>query len=132
MQRHKIEVTAWWFPGELNAEAELILKTIERHKITPQLWVTGAGEKLQAGKKNDERVAAEAARLKPIAVAAKRLGCKVALYNHGAWFGEPENQIAIIEALRRPSSRGAGSGVPVGDKGDRPPVLKTSSSTARL
>src|SRR5262249_6914171 len=25
---------------------------------------------------------------------------KVGLYNHGSWFGEPENQIAIIEQLR--------------------------------
>ncbi len=101
MQRHQIEFTAWWFPGELNAEAQLILKTIEKHKITPQLWVTGGGEMLPAGKKQAERVAAEATRIKAIAVEAKRLGCKVALYNHGAWFGEPENQIEMIEALRR-------------------------------
>ena len=40
-------------------------------------------------------------RLRPIAQEAARLGCTVGLYNHGGWFGEPENQIAIIEKLRR-------------------------------
>src|SRR5690606_41954104 len=36
-----------------------------------------------------------------IADRAKELGCKVALYNHGGWFGEPENQIEIIEEDRK-------------------------------
>src|SRR5678816_1604582 len=40
MQRHRIELTAWWFPGELNDEAKGILAVIGRHHIKPQLWVT--------------------------------------------------------------------------------------------
>jgi sugar phosphate isomerase/epimerase len=39
--------------------------------------------------------------IRPVAREAGAIGCKVALYNHGGWFGEPENQIAIIERLRR-------------------------------
>jgi hypothetical protein len=35
-----------------------------------------------------------------VAEAADKLGCKLALYNHGGWPGEPENQIAVIEALK--------------------------------
>jgi hypothetical protein len=31
---------------------------------------------------------------------AGKIGCSVALYNHGGWFGEPENQIEILERLR--------------------------------
>ncbi|MGF1584004.1 MAG: sugar phosphate isomerase/epimerase family protein [Bacteroidales bacterium] len=30
-------------------------------------------------------------------------GCKIALYNHMGWFGEPENQVRIIENLGRDS-----------------------------
>lgn len=99
MKRHRIEFLAWWFPGALNDEAKLILDVIERHRITPQLWISGGGEtpKDEAGQK--AMVEAEAARLKPIAEAAAALGCKIALYNHGAWFGEPENQIEIIQRL---------------------------------
>ena len=41
------------------------------------------------------------ARLKPIAQEAAKLGVRVGLYNHGAWFGEPENQIEIIERLKK-------------------------------
>lgn len=30
---------------------------------------------------------------------ARSLDCKLALYNHGDWFGEPENQVKIIQVL---------------------------------
>ena len=43
LKRHNIELTAWWFPGQLNDEARGILKVIERHKVHPQLWITGSG-----------------------------------------------------------------------------------------
>ena len=100
-KRHGIELTAWWFPGALNEEARTILKVIERHKITPQLWVMGEGAATKDAAEQLERLKAEATRLRPIAETASRLGCKVGLYNHGGWFGEPENQIEIIELLRR-------------------------------
>jgi sugar phosphate isomerase/epimerase len=38
--------------------------------------------------------------LAPIARAAAERGCKLGLYNHGGWFGEPDHQIQIIETLR--------------------------------
>jgi glucose dehydrogenase len=100
-KRHGIEFTAWWFPGALNDEARGILGVIERHKITPQLWIAGGGNPVKDATEQIARVEGEAARVRPIAEAASRLHCKVALYNHGSWFGEPENQIAIIERLKR-------------------------------
>jgi len=100
MLRHRIEFTAWWFPTELNEEARGILRVIERHKITPQLWVMGGGGPVQGEAAQRARVETEAARVRRIADAAAPVGCRVALYNHGNWFGEPENQLAIIARLR--------------------------------
>jgi sugar phosphate isomerase/epimerase len=101
LKRHGIELTAWWFPGALNDEARLILDVIRRHGVKPQLWITGSGEATKTAEEQTARVEAEAARIRPIAEAAAELGCKIGLYNHGGWFGEPENQIAIIERLQR-------------------------------
>ena len=101
LKRHGVSLDAWWFPGALNDEARLILDVIARHGVHPQLWVTGGGEPVKSPEEQAQRVEQEAARLRPIAEAAAKVGCKVALYNHGAWFGEPENQIEIIELLRR-------------------------------
>lgn len=98
-----IELVGWWFPTVLSDEAKLILDVLRRHEIQTQLWVTGGGEPTRSDAEQRERIAAEAARIKPIALAAAEIGCSVGLYNHGGWFGEPENQIAIIEALQLPN-----------------------------
>ena len=103
LARHHIELTAWWFPTVLNDEAKLILDVIARHGVHPQLWVMGGGEPVKDDAEQRARVEAEAARLRPIAEAAAKIGCQLALYNHGGWFGEPENQIAIIEKLAMPN-----------------------------
>lgn len=89
LKKRNIEFTAWWFPTTLDETAKQILAVIEKNKIQPQLWVMGSGNTVEG----------EVARLKPIVEAAKKFGCKVGLYNHGGWFGQPENQVAIIKAL---------------------------------
>ncbi len=101
LKRHRVRLLAWWFPGELNSEARLILEVLKRHDLRQvQLWVTGGGGPTANDAEQRARVASEAARIRPIAEAADRIGCSVALYNHGGWFGEPENQLAILEQLR--------------------------------
>ncbi len=101
LKRHHIRLLAWWFPTTLNDEAKLILEVLRRHDIRDaQLWVTGGGTPTQTAAEQRARVEAEANRIRPIADAARQIGGRVALYNHGAWFGEPENQIEIIEQLR--------------------------------
>jgi putative heme-binding domain-containing protein len=94
-----IELTGWWFPGALNDEARLILSVLQRHEIRTQLWVSGGGGPATSPEDQRARVVAEAARIRPIAEAAASIGCTVGLYNHGGWFGEPENQVEIIREL---------------------------------
>lgn len=108
LKRHKIELTAWWFPGSLNEEARKALDLFKRHGVSPQLWITGGGGAVKDAAEQEARVEAEARRIRPIAEAAAPLGCKVALYNHGGWFGEPENQIAIVERLAKDGIKNVG------------------------
>jgi len=100
LKRHHITLLAWWFPTTLNNEARGILEVLKHHALHPQLWVMGGGEPTTSPEAQRARVESEADRIARIAEAAGKLGCTVALYNHGAWFGEPENQIAIVERLR--------------------------------
>ncbi len=101
MKRHHIEIVAWWFPAELNPAARRILEVLERHHLKCQLWVTIMGDPAPQGALSANKVKAAAAQLRPIAVAAAKLGCKMSLYNHGGWFGDPLNQIAILHELRQ-------------------------------
>jgi len=110
LKRHHIALFAWWFPGSLNEDATKALDLFKRHGVKPQLWISGNGGSLEAPAPEEQkkRIEAEVARIKPIAAAAAEIGCQVALYNHGAWFGEPENQLAIIEALKAEGVNNAG------------------------
>lgn len=100
LKRHHVRLLAWWFPQTLNDEARAILDVLRRHELKIQLWITGGGAPAKTPEEQAARVAAEAVRIRTIADAAAPLGCSVALYNHGGWFGEPENQIAVIEHLK--------------------------------
>ena len=102
LKRHGVGLDAFWVaPGELNRESRLILDVLGRHKVEAQLWVLldFGGDKV-TGPEQEKRVATAAAKLKPLAVEAAKVHCSLALYNHGGWFGEPENQLAIVERLK--------------------------------
>lgn len=103
LKKHKVALDAWWFPGSLNGEAKHILDVCRKHGVKPQLWITGGGAATKTPEEQRARVVQEANRIRPIAEAAVADGLKVGLYNHGGWFGEPENQLAIIEELKLPN-----------------------------
>lgn len=101
LKDNKIELDAVWFPAGLNNDAKTILGLLKKHQVKTQLWVT-LGDPAP-GKEQAEKVAAAVKVLRPIAEEAGKIDCKLALYNHGGWFGEPENQLAIIEAMKLPN-----------------------------
>ncbi len=102
MKMHGIKITAWWFPAALDETARRILDVLDRHDVHAQLWTT-MGDPAPQSADQTVKVKAAAAVLRPIAEAAAQVNCSVALYNHGGWFGEPENQVAIIKELNQPN-----------------------------
>src|SRR3954470_4976897 len=62
-----------------------------------------AGSPLKDETDREKLIAAAADQVRPVATEAAKLGMTVGLYNHGGWFGEPENQLAVIERLNMPN-----------------------------
>ena len=101
----------WLAPGVEPTTSRLILDVLKRHEVKAQLWVlldVGEGPRLEGPGEQRRRVEAAASELKPLAEEAAKAGCSLALYNHGGWFGEPENQVAIIEGLKKQGSTNVG------------------------
>jgi sugar phosphate isomerase/epimerase len=97
LAKHGITLDGFWatppdFPG--------LLESFQKRGLKPSFWVMiGApGELDQAAK-----VKHAAAALRPVAEAAAKAGCSVAIYNHGGWGGEPENMVAVCQALNMPT-----------------------------
>ncbi len=97
LKKEGIELTSVWFPAGLNDEAKTILGLLEKHGIKTQLWITMGDP--APGKSDEEKAEAAASAIRPIAEAAGKIGCRVSLYNHGGWFGEPENQLKVISKI---------------------------------
>jgi len=102
LQANGIKLQAVWFPAQLDADAKKILGLLRKYRVRTQLWVTMADPE-PGSKKQADKVAAAVKILKPIAQEAAKIDCSLGLYNHGNWFGEPENQLAILEALKLPN-----------------------------
>jgi len=102
LEREGVDLTAFWVaPGVLDDGSRRVLDLLARHRRKTALWVTlDLGPDPVQGAEQERRVERAAAQLKPLAVGAAKVGCSVALYNHGGWFGEPENQIAVVERLK--------------------------------
>jgi sugar phosphate isomerase/epimerase len=105
LQKNGISLDAFWFPAGAEPEKEAHVRTIldflSRRKVKTQLWLsTGVQEQ---GTTQEQRIEIVGKTVRWVSGEAEKLGCKVALYNHGGWYGEPENQIAIIEHVKRPN-----------------------------
>ena len=100
--RHNVRIVAWWMAGaDLNDTNRKILDVVRRQKLKMQFWVLVGDPDPKLPQAERVRVCAEA--IRPLAVEAARLDCQVGLYNHGGWFGEPENQLAILKAIDLPN-----------------------------
>ncbi|NNE90281.1 MAG: sugar phosphate isomerase/epimerase [Verrucomicrobiales bacterium] len=87
---HGIEFFAFW------SEHDAAFSLFQKHGITPQVWKTLPSPKADS---QEERVAKAVAAMLPLAEKTKALGVKFGLYNHGGWGGQPENLVAVCEAL---------------------------------
>lgn len=102
LTKHGIRLKSVWFwvnggKNQILDEAnETILKTLERTNTKTELWVSFPAsyfEKLS----DEEKVQKAVTTLQYIHQRASKIGCTIALYNHADWFGEPANQVKIIE-----------------------------------
>ena len=91
-KKHGIEYFAFWGAHE-NAFA-----LFKKYDLHPQIWQTLASPDAPD---QPSRVKAAAEQMLPLVQRTRRLGCKLGLYNHGGWGGEPENMVAVCEYLRR-------------------------------
>ncbi len=89
-KKHDIEYFAFW------GRHEEAFRLFRKHNLHPQIWhsLASPGRPTQSA-----NVAAAAAALIPLAKETAGLGCKLSLYNHGGWGGEPANLVAVCQTL---------------------------------
>lgn len=90
-KKHGLEYFAFW------SEHKEAFRLFEKHQLHPQIWKTLRSP--QTGTQQ-EKVAGAAKAMLPLVERTRKMGCKLGLYNHGGWGGEPENMVAVCKWLR--------------------------------
>jgi hypothetical protein len=90
-KKHGLEYFAFW--GEHPAAFALFAK----YELKPQIWKMLPAPK---GESQAEKVENAGRGLLPLVEKTAAMGCKLGIYNHGGWQGEPENMVAVVEWLR--------------------------------
>jgi sugar phosphate isomerase/epimerase len=102
LKEHQISLNAVWLwvdpANPWNEANRTIIDILEETGTVTELWV-GFPDQAFEGKSDKESLAISVEALRSILERTEKMGCSLALYNHGGWYGEPENQLRIIEAM---------------------------------
>ncbi|SMD16200.1 Sugar phosphate isomerase/epimerase [Pedobacter nyackensis] len=104
LKENNIKLQGFWFASGPNPEKDknlqVILDMLKRNKAKTQLWCTFWGFDQES---QIEKVKTASVAVGYVAGKLAEIGCSLGLYNHGGWFGEPENQVQIIDYLKMPN-----------------------------
>jgi len=85
-------------PARLSESNEKIFSALKETGTSTQVWL-GFNENYFNSLSQEESVQKGIKILRYLNDRAKDSGSRIALYNHGGWFGEPENQVEMIKHL---------------------------------
>ncbi len=105
-KQNGIKIAAVWLymnptkdkPGKLKEQSELVFEALKKENLKTQIWV-GFHPEYFTGLTDDESLEKGEKIIAYLCKRAKEVDCKIALYNHGGWLGNPVNQLKVIELL---------------------------------
>lgn len=108
LKKHDIKMTAFWWSGGLPATEEKLRESekfnmqmdfFTRNSLHLDVWMTLSEMDLQ--NESDEKKYVELARRVDIlAKELKKAGCRLGLYNHGGWGGQPHNMVEVMKRVQ--------------------------------
>lgn len=102
LRDHNIELTAVWCwistpqADQLDSANQAMFNMVKENKIKTDFWI-GITKEFFDGLTDEQKLDKGVEAVTSLHQLAAAIGCTISLYNHGDWFGEPDNQIRIIE-----------------------------------
>lgn len=104
LQSHGITLQAFWLTSGPNPEGEknvgIVLDLLRRRHVKTQIWYLFVPPRDFDRLPQEQKLETASRAVRYLAGMAAKIGCSVGLYNHGGWFGEPENELAILDRLK--------------------------------
>jgi sugar phosphate isomerase/epimerase len=102
LKDNQIELTAVWFwiatpeADQLDSANQVMFNMVKENNIKTDFWI-GITKEFFDGLTDEQKLDKGVEAVRSLHKMAAEIGCTINLYNHGDWFGEPDNQIRIIE-----------------------------------
>ena len=104
-KENEIEISAVWLwvdkndsVGNLKETNKIVLRNIAEAELKTQIWMSYPEDYFnEFSEEKSLQTAVEM--IDYLCDLAASIGCELALYNHGGWFGNPNNLVKIAEAL---------------------------------
>jgi len=104
LKAHHIQLQSFWLHAGHDVRTDNNVKTVfsflKKRKLKTQIWLMWSANKEFDQLTQEQKIDTAAEAVRYIAERAAAIGCTVGLYNHNEWFGEPDNQLAIIAKLK--------------------------------
>lgn len=84
--------------GRLSESNQSVLRSLRESNLKTQIWVSFPENYFDAFP-DDAKLGKAVEMIEYLSIESENLGCKVGLYNHGGWFGDPDNLVKIIHSL---------------------------------
>lgn len=84
--------------GNLSPSNERIFEILKDQQLKSTFWLSFSNNFFE-GLTQEQSINIAIEMIKFVSVKAEKIDCKIALYNHHGWFGNPKNQVEIIEKL---------------------------------
>lgn len=104
-QDNEIDVEAMWLwvdgsnqPDSLNEANERVFAAVDSTNLETTFWL-GTGSDFFEGLNREESMDKLKRLITYLDDRAQAIYCKLALYNHGDWFGEPVNMVKVLDEL---------------------------------
>jgi sugar phosphate isomerase/epimerase len=109
MRASSIAIQGFWVRGDMYPERnaprtedgslELVLETLKRNHLKTQIWDPFDADDAFMALPEERRLARATEAVRYVAQRAQQIGCSVAIYAHGGWMGEPENELKVLKAV---------------------------------
>jgi sugar phosphate isomerase/epimerase len=113
LRKNHITIQSFWVRGNMYPERngapsadgnlDVVFATLKRNNLSTQIWDPFDADDQFMALSEPERLKRATEAVRYVAKRAQEFNCSVAIYSHGGWMGEPENELKVVEKVGMPN-----------------------------
>ena len=113
LRENQITIQGFWVRGDMYPEKDkpasadgslaVVFSALQRNGLRTQIWDPFDADQEFMSLPEPARLTRAVEAVRYVATRAQDIHCTVAIYAHGGWMGEPDNELKVLEKLAMPN-----------------------------